>query len=542
MPSNKIHNSNVEPPKKIPDFPTMLAEVELNPAGLSGKSKIKDSGGKDRRFSNVSSLIKQKLRGTREEGDFTLGCIKLLHTRTRFIILVLVLLCLASIWSNILAFNFALICMGTPEHSENGTDSTAILFTPNQRTALTSAVAASALVANFVVVSLVNQFGIRTVFTILGFISAIATCLMPLAVQAGFYYMLAARLLQGIAFAANFPVIGAFTSKWTYYKQNGLFVSVLVAYVQLSPAISMSASGSICSSFLGWPGVFYFHGIFSTIIFTTFFLFYRNSPGKHPYVGPIELRKIAVGKSECSKEELKFIPYGQILKTASVWAVWIAAIGNFTAVNMMFLFTPNYLNKVLHFQIQHTGFSASLPPLLQFLIKLLAGFTSDKIRFLSETNKLRLYNSVAFVGSAGFLTLLAFFPTEYTTICLMLLGLSAGILGFTTGGFFKAGPLVSKHFSHFVTGNVSLGITFTMLLVPFMVTGLAPNNTAEEWRWVFIWTAAVLTLTNLLFVLMCSAEPAPWTTDEFSRNASRNRIHATQPTRIKEFAPEVIMG
>lgn len=94
-----------------------------------------------------------------------------------------------------------------------------------------------------------------------------------------------------------------------------------------------------------------------------------------------------------------------------------------------------------------------------------------------------------------------------------------------------------------------------MLLVPFMVTGLAPNNTAEvrrivvshkfilqEWRWVFIWTAAVLTLTNLLFVLMCSAEPAPWTTDEFSRNASRNRIHATQPTRIKEFAPEVIMG
>lgn len=27
--------------------------------------------------------------------------------------------------------------------------------------------------------------------------------------------------------------------KWTYYKQNGLFVSVLVAYVQLSPVITM---------------------------------------------------------------------------------------------------------------------------------------------------------------------------------------------------------------------------------------------------------------------------------------------------------------
>lgn len=96
-------------------------------------------------------------------------------------------------------------------------------------------------------------------------------------------------------------------------------------------------------------------------------------------VEPIELRKIAFGKSECSKEELKNIPYGEILKTASVWAVWIAAIGNFTCVNMMFLYSPNYLNKVLHFHIQHTGFSASLPPLLQFIIKLLAGFTSDKV-------------------------------------------------------------------------------------------------------------------------------------------------------------------
>jgi len=134
------------------------------------------------------------------------------------------------------------------------------------------------------------------------------------------------------------------------------------------------------------------------------------------------------------------------------------------------------------------------------LFQLLAGFTSDKVRFLSETNKLRLYNSIAFFGSALFLVMLAFFPTEYTTLCLGLLGLSAGLLGFTTGGFFKAGPLVSKHYSHFVTGNVSLGITLTMLFVPVMVMGLAPHNNAEEWRWVFVCTAGVMAITNLMFM------------------------------------------
>lgn len=76
-------------------------------------------------------------------------------------------------------------------------------------------------------------------FALLGMLSAVSTLLLPAAIQLGFTATLAARVLQGVAFAANFPVIGSFTSKWTYYKQNGLFVSVLVAYVQFAPAVTM---------------------------------------------------------------------------------------------------------------------------------------------------------------------------------------------------------------------------------------------------------------------------------------------------------------
>ncbi|KAI1712713.1 major facilitator superfamily domain-containing protein [Ditylenchus destructor] len=528
---------------------------------------------------SISQVLQSKLNIHREEGDFTLGCLKLFHTRTRFLLMVLVLLCLASVWSNILCFNFAIICINADAEeaagitvgvtddigsatnppipsdefadqpttdslnaSAHNTTSSTQIFTPRQRLYLTSAVAAAALIANFVVVSMVNHFGIRVVFALLGLLSAIATSMMPAAIELGFYYVLAARVLQGVAFAANFPVIGSFTSKWTYYKQNGLFVSALVAYVQFAPAVTMPVSGALCTTDWGWPSVFYAHGAASAVLFTTFALFYRNSPGKHPLVGEVEMKKIAVGKSELGKELLKKIPYAEILKTASVWAVWIAAFGNFFCVNMMFLYSPIYLNSVLHFSVHHTGLSASLAPLAQFTIKLCAGFTSDKIRFLSETNKLRVYNSIAFFGSSIFLAILAFAPTEYPQLCLIILGISAGLLGFTTGGFFKAGPLVSKHYSHFVTGNVSLGITITLLLVPLMVTGFAPHNTPEEWRLVFLFTAGVLCLTNLMFIFMASAEPASWTTDEFSRNASRNKVYATQstPPNAKKF--EVAMG
>lgn len=83
-------------------------------------------------------------------------------------------------------------------------------------------------------------------------------------------------MVSGVAFAANFIVIGAFTSSWTYYKQNGLFVSVLVAYVQLSPALTMPVSGALCSTSLDWPTVHYMHGILCIILFIIFGFFYRN--------------------------------------------------------------------------------------------------------------------------------------------------------------------------------------------------------------------------------------------------------------------------
>ncbi|VDN03638.1 unnamed protein product, partial [Thelazia callipaeda] len=419
----------------------------------------------------------------------------------RFILVILVLLCLASIWSNVIAFNFVIVCMNNKNDTliTYNTSADPNLFTTTQRTYLTSAVAGATLVANFPLVWLVNRFGIRYIFTILGVLSSLATCILPLAIMHGYYYSLGARILQGIALASSFPVIGAFTSHWTYYKQNGLFVSILVAYLQLSPALTMPLSGALCSSTLSWPSVCYVHGVASLLLFIIFVIFYRNSPYKHPFVNAKERQKIAVGKTECSKGEITRVPYYGILKTGSVWAVWIAAVGNFTCVNMLFLYSPNYLHGVLGMPMAGTGIAAAAPPLLQFIIKVAAGFSSDKIKCLSETGKLRAYNSIAFVGCAIFLSILSFIPASQGFLATACLGLAAGFLGFTTGGFFKAAPLVSRQFSPFVTGNVSLGITITMLIVPVMVWGLAPANDIVGWQKVFLATAATLLITNGIF-------------------------------------------
>ncbi|GMT17042.1 hypothetical protein PFISCL1PPCAC_8339, partial [Pristionchus fissidentatus] len=197
-----------------------------------------------------------------------------LWTRTRFLILILVLLCLTSIWSNILSFNFAVICMSpTP----NGTNIDRFVFSEYESTLLTSIVAIAALLANFPIVHVVSTMGIRRVFAFFGLLSGVATLAIPTAIRSDLNWLLLCRFLQGLSFAAVFPVVGAFANTWTYYKQTGFFISVLVSYVQLSPALTMPVSGALCTH-VGWPFVFYAHGSTSLVLFTIYALFYRNSP------------------------------------------------------------------------------------------------------------------------------------------------------------------------------------------------------------------------------------------------------------------------
>ncbi|CAJ0573498.1 unnamed protein product, partial [Mesorhabditis spiculigera] len=451
-------------------------------------------------------------------------------TRARFVVLMIVLLCLSCIWSNILTFNFAVIC-----HDRTNQTGT-VSFTSTEQKYSISIVAVAAMLANFPILSLINKHGIRTIFGVAGLASAIATLCIPLAIRTNFYLFLGLRFIQGLAFACNMPVIGAFCSRWTYYKQNGLFVAVLVAYLQIAPAFTNPVSGALCQAY-GRRSIFYFQGAVSLIVFCVFGLFYRNNPRKHPFVNDIEKDKIEIGKpTAVDKKELQKVPYAAILKTPAIWAVWVASIGNFTVINLIFLYSPIYLSKVLGYSISHTGFTAALAPLAQACMKIFIGQLSDKIKFISEVWKLRMFNSIAFFGCFTLLCLLSF--TDPNTqvanmkLSLLLFGAAGGIVGANTGGFFRAGPVLSRQYSHFVTGNISLGITITMFLVPFVVGPLTPGNTPEEWRVVFMTLGGVMAICNVIFCIFVRGEPCEWTKAD---TIAPNAVQPMQTVEARKF-------
>uniref|UniRef100_A0A914XNJ9 Major facilitator superfamily (MFS) profile domain-containing protein n=1 Tax=Plectus sambesii TaxID=2011161 RepID=A0A914XNJ9_9BILA len=497
--------------------------------------------------------------------------------RTRYAVLILVTLCMSSVWSNILTFNFTVICMksthkanqqqqqwnvGPPTRrdlfrrntSMDSPDFDDVLddlfdsdahmislsnydYSHTARLMVIGAVAVGALLSSVPLIYLIDFYGPRIVFTAAGLLSAIATALIPIAAElGGLPYFLGLRALQGVAFAVCTPMIGGVTAKWATLKQNGLFISLLTSYLQLAPSFTMPISGALCVSRFGWQSVYYFHAFGCFVLFALFAVFYRNSPKEHPFVSESELKQLTAGKLKLAVQASKQVPYAAIFKTMSVWAVWVAAIGNFSALNLVQLFSPTYLNKVMRYPVAETGLSAALPVFLQFVVKVIAGLTSDKLTCIAETLKVRVYNSVAFWGCGLFFIALCMVPSKQPTLALVMLICGNSILGFTTGGFFKSATLVARHYGQFVMSIVSMVMCLTMVVVPVIVGLATESNTVDEWRSVFLVVASILIATNILFCLFGSSKAALWAQDT-SGTENNKETAGTNADRPTESAP-----
>uniref|UniRef100_A0AC34G268 Major facilitator superfamily (MFS) profile domain-containing protein n=1 Tax=Panagrolaimus sp. ES5 TaxID=591445 RepID=A0AC34G268_9BILA len=167
-------------------------------------------------------------------------------------------------------------------------------YTNAEQTALLASVALGSLVFILPVTRMIDRMGTRKAFTIVGIISAICTGLIPLAASFGFIPFLIVRFIQGIGFAACFPVIGAVTSNWAKVNENGFFNGALTGFLQLGPVIAFLASGLFCH-LDAWELSYYVHALLSAIIVTIFWLVYRDHPREHSKVSVPELTEIQLG-------------------------------------------------------------------------------------------------------------------------------------------------------------------------------------------------------------------------------------------------------
>uniref|UniRef100_A0A914VME2 Major facilitator superfamily (MFS) profile domain-containing protein n=1 Tax=Plectus sambesii TaxID=2011161 RepID=A0A914VME2_9BILA len=149
----------------------------------------------------------------------------------------------------------------------------------------------------------------------------------------------------------------------------------------------MPVGGQLCSSSAGWEAVYYIHAGITVYLFTLWVIFFKDTPHTHLWTSRREVATIVKGKPSTVQRPP---PYGKIVTTPSVWAIGLASVANYFAMQLFVVFMPSYFHNALGFPINHAGLLAALPVLAQFFVKLIGASLSDRCHFSSETTKARV--------------------------------------------------------------------------------------------------------------------------------------------------------
>uniref|UniRef100_A0A7E4V879 MFS domain-containing protein n=1 Tax=Panagrellus redivivus TaxID=6233 RepID=A0A7E4V879_PANRE len=452
--------------------------------------------------------------------------------RFRYFILFLGCFCLTSICSNMIALNFTFICMDNPsadrsftprpehenltskelQHVKDSYEHRTIPYNPHEKAILMWAVAFGSIAATFPFNLLYAKYGARRVFLAAGILSATATVLIPPFAHIGFWWFVGARVIQGVAYAADFAAIGVLCSRWASLKQNGIFISILTCFSPISSAITNPVSGALCNSSWGWPSVYYFHGAACILLFVAWFAFYTDRPECHRNVSSIELEKIHRDKSEAHKSMDSFIPYLAIIRNPVILTVWLNALADIGCGIFLLTYTPTYMNNVLNYSVGHTGWLGALPALSHIPFKLATGYFSDKNKTFDERKKMIFFNTLALFVPGLMYAGLGYVPDDSPMIAVALFTLIHAFLGANCGGFYKCGTLVSRQYSAFVISNIQFIKCLTLFLAPALVAiFVTDDHSKEQWRTIFMILAATLIISNFVFCFMATDQPAEFT-------------------------------
>ncbi|GFR83760.1 vesicular glutamate transporter 2 [Elysia marginata] len=171
----------------------------------------------------------------------------------------------------------------------------------------------------------------KTLLTLGSIGAAVLTGLCPFAARISPYFLAAIRVVMGILFGFNVPVIGDSLAWWAPQGEKLMMVSLTFAGINIGSILTTFLSGFLCAIPVdnGWPFIFY---VFDS---------------EKAY---IIAHRANLGDTEQKKKEKP--PYGKILKSAPVLAYLGTGCCQLWVVNLLSSYLPIFYVDILGFTIQ----------------------------------------------------------------------------------------------------------------------------------------------------------------------------------------------
>jgi MFS family permease len=292
-----------------------------------------------------------------------------------------------------------------------------------------------------------DLFGPRRTFASIAGILAATTAVMGSVSSYGF--MLAARVVLGVAEAPQFGTATVAVRRWFPPREQGLANALWTIGSPLGSALGFPLVLFIITNY-GWRASYYTLALLNgLIVLPIIWLFLRDAPDA-PAAPRAEDR----------------VPIGDGIRLlAGNWRFWLLPIYNSGGLIFLWGFNawlPTYLQQARHFDVAHTGFFSALPFVLMIIGEIGGAWIADR------TGKRALVCFVSLFMTGICMWAAAMAPGA--TAAALWLALSAGFWGAEVPTLFALGmQMIPRNITALGLGIYSGIANFVGSLAPFIM-------------------------------------------------------------------------
>ncbi|XP_076471836.1 sialin-like [Babylonia areolata] len=392
---------------------------------------------------------------------------------------------------------------------------------------------------------LAGRFGGKKVLGTSLTVVALATVLLPVLARQDYRYVIALRMIMGLASGTVLPAVHTMCGRWAPPGERSRITSFSYSGYMFGSITTFIFSGYLCADGFdnGWGSIFYLTGGTCFLWVAAWFWLVADTPESSRRIS--EAERCYIVSSIGQKQETNFKVPWRAMATSK--ALWVCLTAHFCTNWMHYtLLTslPTFMKEVLHYDIKQNGLLSSIPYMAMFVISIIGGHVADflQARCISTRLTRRLFQAVSFLGAGACLVGVGFVDCEHRSLAVVLLTIAVGFEGLSYSGYIVNHIDFGPRFA-----GVLFGITNTVSTVPGVVAPevaglLTPNRTQEEWRNVFYVCGSFTLLGAIVFGGFAQTDTEPWNSVPMETEYSVAKTEPEMDSNEAETEMDVLDG
>ena len=292
---------------------------------------------------------------------------------------------------------------------------------------------------------------------------SVFTILTPPAALISLGILVATRILMGFGEGMAFPSMYNLYGRWIPAPEKSRVVAVTFSGISLGTLTALIVTGPIIERY-GWPAVFYAFGVAGIIWFFFWQRMVTNTPQSHPTITAQELALIEASAVPPGRAER--VPWKGLLSSPAIWAIIINHFCANWGFYVLLAWLPSYFKSAWGMSLTGAGLASAAPWLSMFVMTNVAAWIADAQikRGISVTYVRKQQQTIGLVGAATFLFLVRSLEPGQSTLAIIYMCCSLGLLSFVLSGFATNHLDVAPRYA-----DVLLGITNTAGTIPGII-------------------------------------------------------------------------